>query len=85
SLANVPAPSPPLRIPTWERPESFGVTGICGSELVREGFIPDDTSSADVPALSRTMRMAAPVAPTGTLSKQPTNLSTNQPINPSIN
>ncbi|WP_235205065.1 hypothetical protein, partial [Pseudomonas syringae] len=26
----------------------------CGSELVREGFIPDDTFLADVPAPSRT-------------------------------
>ncbi|WP_232923093.1 hypothetical protein, partial [Pseudomonas amygdali] len=34
-----------------------------GSELVREGSIPEDTSSGDVPALSLTMRIAAPVAP----------------------
>ncbi|EPM99650.1 hypothetical protein A253_27729, partial [Pseudomonas syringae pv. actinidiae ICMP 19102] len=30
--------------------------------LVRESFIPGDTSSADVAALSRAMRIAAPVA-----------------------
>ncbi|RMU26491.1 hypothetical protein ALP31_02522, partial [Pseudomonas amygdali pv. morsprunorum] len=55
----------------WERPKSFEITRTpCGSELVREGSIPDDTSSVDVPALSRTMRIAAPVAPTGTHSSQ---------------
>ncbi|WP_235385341.1 hypothetical protein, partial [Pseudomonas savastanoi] len=53
-----------LRIHIWERPESFEITRTpCGSELVREGFIPDDTSSVDVSSPSRTMRIAAPVAP----------------------
>ncbi|EPN55948.1 hypothetical protein A235_36246, partial [Pseudomonas syringae pv. actinidiae ICMP 19079] len=33
-----------------------------GSELVREDFSSDDAFSEDMPAFSRTMRIAAPVA-----------------------
>ncbi len=39
----------------WMRTPSMAeIRCFCGSELVREGFIPDDTSSVDVPAPSRT-------------------------------
>ncbi|WP_205928862.1 hypothetical protein, partial [Pseudomonas viridiflava] len=55
--------------------ERSDAVGICGSELVREGFISDDTSSADVPAPSRTSSLPQVRIPTNQPTNQPTNHS----------